>query len=194
MITQEEKYCSDLLAFRKWKELTFHDLIHTQEVAEYVNYICCEMNSTPRKTELPMLTARFQNTGFLNSYNDYEEESKNRGIGYLNAAGMYYNSMVQICKCIDGTRWHQNPTTALAEILCDANIIHVNNAHFFYRNSLRDREREFFCDRHLTEEKCSVFNLEVLVNVHFKSHHEKGYVEVRNQKNLEDVKTNFSVL
>ncbi|WP_158977836.1 hypothetical protein [Cellulophaga sp. L1A9] len=193
MTTQEEKYCSASIPVSKGKELPFHDLIHTQEVVEYVKNSSAEMNNAPRKTELPMLTAWFQNTGFLNSYSDYKEKSKNREIAFLNAVGMYYNSSVQICKCIDGTSWHQTLTTALAEILCNANIIDVNNSHFFYRNSLLNREREFFCDRHLTEEKCSVFNLEILVNFHFKSHYEKGYLEVRNQKNSEDVKTNFSV-
>lgn len=188
MIAQVAKYCTTLLTVTQCKELPFHNLRHTQEVVENVKTICTAMHVTKRKTELLVIAAWFHDTGFSKAYAGHEEESKKIAVSYLTDAGMDHASIEQICNCIEATRMPQNPTTELAEILCDADIFHISDSYFFYRKLLLRREWELFCNMHVTDKEWHVLNLEFLANFHFRSHYGKHFLEEGKEKNVKRVK------
>jgi uncharacterized protein len=188
MITKIEKYCTELLLTSKCKELPFHNLQHTQEVVQNVKHITAAMNVDAKDTELLVGAAWFHDTGFSKIYQNHEDESKRIAEKFLSELGVDTVSIKKICNYIEATKMPQSPTSELAEILCDADIFHISNLHFYYRKLLLRREWEVFCDMRVSDKEWHELNLNFLEDFHFRSTYGKNFLEIGKQENVERVK------
>jgi predicted metal-dependent HD superfamily phosphohydrolase len=187
MIERVEKYCTELLSSTKIKELPFHNLEHTKEVVQNVKYLCAAMDIDLVDTNLLIVAAWFHDTGFSTTYKDHEAESILIAKKFLSSLGMESDSINKICTCIEATKVPQCPTTKIAEILCDGDIFHISNSHFFYRKLLLRREWEIFCDIKVTDLEWHKLNLEFLKEHHFRSDYGRQTLELGKQENLHKV-------
>tara|TARA_R110002049_G_scaffold126511_2_gene282703 strand:+ start:960 stop:1559 length:600 start_codon:yes stop_codon:yes gene_type:complete len=187
MIKQVEKYCTNLLSSTEVDKLPFHNLLHTREVVQNVKYLCAAMDIGNRDTDLLIVAAWFHDTGFIETYIGHEEVSKALSKEFLTKIEMDNQSIQQICDFIEATKIPQHPTTELAEILCDADILHTSNLNFYYRKLLLRREWELFCDITKTDKEWHELNLEFLKNLHFKTSYGKNILEQGKQENIEKV-------
>ena len=188
MIDKVSKYCTDLLMASKCIELPFHNLQHTKEVVQNVKYLCAAMDITQKETEILIIAAWFHDTGFSVTYKDHEEESKLIARRFLDQQGVTRDFIDAVCNCIDATKMPQCPTTELAEVLCDADIFHISNSHFFYRKLLLRREWEVFCNNQVSDLEWHKLNLDFLKNIHFKTEYGKKILEIGKQENICKVK------
>jgi len=187
MIEKTEKYCTDLLTTSKCKELPFHNLQHTKEVVQNVKYLCAAMDINDKDTEVLIIAAWFHDTGFSVTYKGHEDESKRIVTAYLKEQNTNQDFIDKVCNCIDATKMPQCPTTPLAEVLCDADIFHISNSHFFYRKLLLRREWEVFCDNQVSDLEWHQLNLEFLKKHHFRSIYGKEILSKGKQENIEKV-------
>lgn len=187
MIKEVEKYCTHLLLTSKCKELSFHNLEHTQEVVQNIAYMSNAMNIDKTDKEILLIAAWFHDTGFSKAYKGHEEESKCIATKYLSELGCEEEVIKNVCLCIDATKMPQNPTTSLAKIICDADLFHIGTPHFYYRKVLLRREWEVYCDMKMTDKKWHELNLDFLKNVHFKSEYGKKILEKGKEENIEKV-------
>lgn len=169
MVQKVAEYCTELLSNSKCKELPFHNLQHTIEVVQNVKYLGAAIDINPQDSEIVTIAAWFHDTGFSITYKGHEEESKNIATAFLKQQKVDKSFIDKVCSCIDATKMLQSPTTPLAEVLCDADIFHISNAHFFYRKLLLRREWEVFCDMKSTDLEWHKLNLEFLKKHQFKT-------------------------
>ncbi|WP_087524282.1 HD domain-containing protein [Gilvibacter sp. SZ-19] len=188
MIKNVATYCTEVLTTSKCKELPFHNLIHTKEVVQNVKYLCAAMDIDDKDTEILIVAAWFHDTGFSKVYKGHEEESKRIATAYLRKQNANQDFIDKVCNCIEATKMPQCPTTALAELLCDADIFHISNAHFFYRKLLLRREWEVFCNNKVTDLEWHRLNLDFLQKHHFSTAYGKDTLEQGKQENISKVK------
>ncbi len=169
MVQKVAEYCTELLSSSKCKELPFHNLQHTIEVVQNVKYLGAAIDINPQDSEIITIAAWFHDTGFSITYKGHEEESKNIATTFLKRQKVDIDFIKKVCNCIDATKIPQSPTTPIAEVLCDADIFHISNAHFFYRKLLLRREWELFCNNKVSDLEWHKLNLEFLKSHEFKT-------------------------
>ena len=189
MLGKVEKYCTELLSRPEIEKLPFHNLEHTKEVVQNVKYLCAAMDINPEETQTLVTAAWFHDTGFTESYNGHEEVSKRIAAQFLTQLGMKQEFMDTVSNAIEATKMPQTPTSTLAEILCDADIFHISNSHFFYRKLLLRKEWELFCDKKSSDCEWHKLNLEFLRNHHFRSTYGKDVLTMGKEENLHKVET-----
>lgn len=187
MISKVSEYCTDLLTTSKCKELPFHNLQHTKEVVQNVKYLCAAMHISEQETEILVVAAWFQDTGFSKTYKSHEDESIVIPNRLLNKKEVNRDFIDKICNYIDVTKIPQYPTNKQAEVLCDANIFHISNSHFFYRKLLLRREWEVFCNHKATGFEWYKLNLEFSKSHHFRSVYGIKILEQGKQENINKV-------
>ena len=184
IIKNVAQYCTNLLTDLKCKELPFHNLQHTIEVVQNVKYLCAAMNINEQETDLLIIAAWFHDTGFSVIYKGHEEESKSIATAFLNTQEVTVDFIDKICICIDATKMPQCPTTKLAEILSDADVLHISNPHYFYRKLLLRKEWELFCDHKVSDLEWHKLNLEFLKKHHFRTVFGKDTLTKGKQENI----------
>lgn len=182
-----QQYCTNLLTKERCVKFPFHNLEHTKEVVQNVSYLCAAMDIDKGDTEILKVAAWFHDTGFSVTYKGHEEESKKIATAFLKQQKIDKDFIDKVCNCIDATKMPQCPTTLLAEVLCDADIFHISNSHFFYRKLLLRREWEVFCDNKVTDLEWHKLNLEFLKMHHFRTVYGKEILEQGKQENIEKV-------
>lgn len=188
MINSVAAYCTSLLKTSKCKELPFHNFLHTKEVVQNVKYLCAAMDIDEQNTEVLLVAAWFHDTGFSKTYKGHEDESKRIAKAFLKEQEEDDDFIGKVLNCIDATKIPQCPTTALAEVLCDADIFHISNEHFYYRKQLLRREWEIFCNNKVTDLEWHKLNLEFLKKHHFRTIYGENILEQGKQENIKKVK------
>jgi predicted metal-dependent HD superfamily phosphohydrolase len=188
MIEHIEKYCVELLSSPEIERFSYHNLDHTLEVVQNVKYITAAMDINPRDTELLVIAAWFHDTGFIQKYKGHEEVSKQIAKNFLEDLNVDQTTIEEICDCIEATKMPPSPATVLAEILCDADIFHISNLHFFYKKILLRKEWEVFCDMSVTDKEWHLLNIDFLEKCSFRSTYGKNFLEIGKQENVERVK------
>lgn len=188
IINSVSEYCTNLLSTSKCRELPFHNLDHTKEVVQNVKYLCAAMDINLADTDLLLIAAWFHDTGFSKTYKNHEAESKRIAKKFLLKLGMESEKIATICACIEATKMPQGPTTELEEILCDADIFHLSNSHFFYKILLLRRENAVVCDNEVIDSEWYKLTLEFLKKHYFRSVYGRGVLEQGREDNIHKVK------
>lgn len=184
IINNVAEYCTDLLSNSSCNKLPFHNLQHTIEVVQNVKYLCVAMNINQQETDMLIIAAWFHDTGFSVTYKGHEEESKLIATAFLKNQEVNIDFIDKICNCIDATKMPQCPASKLAQILCDADVFHISNSHFFYRKLLLRREWELFCDNKVSDLEWHKLNLDFLKKHHFKTTYGKKTLTTGKQENI----------
>lgn len=182
------RYCSDILQSDKCKNLPFHNFAHTQEVIENVFLISDAIGLQPKEADFIVIAACFHDTGFSEKYQGHEEVSKRLAAQYLAKANCTKKEIEMVLSCIDATKMPQNPTDIYAEVLCDADLLHLGTPNFLYRNMLLRKEWELFCDIVMTDDEWLLHNIKFLEEHRFKTAYGKEVLEEGKQENLYKLK------
>ena len=117
------QYIMDQLTRHLSAKLTYHSVQHTHDVAQQAVRIARAEGITDQESlDLLQTAAYYHDAGFLNAYNEHEEESCRIAVEVLPAFGYAPAQIGQICQLIRATRIPQAPTTLLEAILCDADL------------------------------------------------------------------------
>ncbi len=116
----------------------YHNIAHTEDVVKNALEITRESGCGKQSRAIVLIAAWFHDTGFVKSYRDHERYSMEIAADFLsNKAAPDFIREVQLC--IDATRTPQNPTTYEAQLVCDADMLHLGREDFLEK-SLRLRE------------------------------------------------------
>lgn len=184
IIKNVAEYCTDLLTNSKCNQLPFHNLQHTIEIVQNVKYLCAAMDINEQETDMLIIAAWFHDTGFSVTYKGHEEESKLIATAFLKTQEVNIDFIDKVCNCIDATKMPQCPTSKLAKILCDADLFHISNSHFFYRKLLLRKEWELFCDYKVSDLEWHKLNLDFLKKHHFRTTYGKDTLTSGKQENI----------
>jgi predicted metal-dependent HD superfamily phosphohydrolase len=166
MLVRVSEYCTERLK-AYCANFPFHNLEHTKEVVKNVQTIGEQLGITPDELEPVIIAAWFHDTGFKDAYYGHEAVSIRLATDFLRAAGYPEETLAIVIECIEATRMPQQPSGKLAEIMADADIFHISNESFFYRNSLLRREWEIVYDKYYSDYEWHTLNLQFLLDHQF---------------------------
>ncbi|HQY50894.1 MAG TPA: DUF5706 domain-containing protein [Ignavibacteria bacterium] len=114
----------------------YHNITHTEEVVEAAKKIGNKLNLNDEDLEIVTLAAWFHDTGFIERVNNHEDVSIDIAVKFLTEKNYKQENIEMIKGCINATRYPQSPTNILEEILCDADLYHLGNKNFDFKNDL----------------------------------------------------------
>ncbi len=133
LLAATEQYVAKFYEEHFPKELVFHDFQHMQNVVEACYQIGVEYDLDEKELEILQLAAWFHDTGYYQSPNNHEELSAQLATSFLREHDYPEEDLATIKRCILATRLPQQPTDLLEEIICDADLSHLGNEHYWDR-------------------------------------------------------------
>ena len=110
--------------------LYYHGHHHTVDVMNSVRVIGASEGLSSEEMALLLVAAAYHDCGFLNQYQNHEEESCKIAREALHQFGFDEASRVKICDMIMATKVPQHPKCKLADVLCDADLDYLGTDRF----------------------------------------------------------------
>jgi predicted metal-dependent HD superfamily phosphohydrolase len=125
LITESENYISALLAEKLPENIIFHDYRHAKLVKEYAETIGQQAGLTREEMNILRICALFHDVGYVNSFENYNEESIAIASAFLATNEVDQQTIGQISEIIRANKLPQNPKDKIAEVLCDADMMYI---------------------------------------------------------------------
>ncbi len=130
LLNEIEKHVSALIINESSDKLIYHRVSHTKLVVQNAKTIGVSENLNESDLNILLASAWFHDTGYTIKYNGHEEESVAIAKRFLNSKGIDKDTIEHISECIMATKSPQNPTDNIAEILCDADLMHLGKENY----------------------------------------------------------------
>jgi predicted metal-dependent HD superfamily phosphohydrolase len=133
IIVAAERYVKRFYNENFQGNLPFHDFRHFENVVYAVQLIgeACELSE--EDLEVLQLSAWFHDLGYFESPEGHERRSADLAVVFLNGQNYPEEQIDKVKGCILATRLPQSPENLLQQILCDADLSHLGNAHYWDR-------------------------------------------------------------
>lgn len=141
---QAEEYVTKLISEGTTDKHTFHNLEHTRYVVDQAKKLAEAEGLSESDQELIELSSWFHDTGYVDGAAAHEQKSAKNAREFLQANGLDEDRMAQVEACILSTVMPQNPSSKLAEVLCDADMSGLASDGFADRSANLRKEREAF--------------------------------------------------
>ncbi len=149
------------------QQLTFHNITHTYEVVSAVREIARENMLSDEDFYALEISAWFHDCGYAFTYKGHEEESKRIAKNFLENSNCETSFIDKVLKCIDSTKYPQNPVSDIEKIICDADMFHLTRTNYNqYEKALR-LEFEKFLGLTFTDEEWQMKNHIFLQHQHY---------------------------
>jgi len=130
-LNKAEEYILEVLQKQLPNTLHYHQLSHTLDVVRASTEIAKEENiNNPNELILLKTAALYHDCGFINVYENHEEEGCRIVSETLPKFSYSEQEINIICKMIMKTKIPQKPETHLEKILCDADLDHLGKDDF----------------------------------------------------------------
>ena len=142
MITQEaEKYIRTLFDKEIGEHIHYHDIVHTEYVAQQAGDIGRNSDLSPEEISIVTVAAWFHDSGFVSISDGHEEASKDIAQEFLRSRKMPAKFIEKVLACIEATKMPQNPgDNVLAQVLCDADMAYLSEDFYLERTALLRKE------------------------------------------------------
>lgn len=134
-------HVKNYFAARMPAKYCFHNFEHTSQVVSYAEKLAIMEGFSVDEVSLLVIAAWFHDTGYSEGGPDHESRSVARAKDFL-AELLNENQLEIISGLIMATKMPQNPQTNLQKVICDADLAHLGNEHFWERNDLLKLEME----------------------------------------------------
>ena len=183
MISSVSSYCTDLLTTSKCKDLPFHNLHHTKEVVQNVNYLCAAMDINQEDTDLLIVAAWFHDSGHIIKYIGHEEESQKIAKEWLIKEQYPIEKINQVLACIAVTQLPQQPKNLLEQIICDSDLYHLSLGEYCHLQfQLREEFKRVF-KKEYTDIKWMEENVGFVHKHQYFTDYGQSVLEKRKQRN-----------
>jgi uncharacterized protein len=115
-------FVMELLKNKLPVEYSYHNYQHTEYIMEKVVEIGREEKCSPEDIELLKLAALWHDVGYINTYEDHEEEGCKLVRKYFPDFGIPVEKTEIVCNLIMATRIPQHPHNKLEQIIADADL------------------------------------------------------------------------
>ncbi|MBQ4820570.1 Pycsar system effector family protein [Aquimarina sp. MMG016] len=130
ILEKAEGYIFNLFKNDLPKTFLYHNFLHTQRVVESVKEICEASDVNDEEKEILILSAWFHDAGYIKSTENHEEESVLIIEGFFRDQPIDKAKKQKAVACIRATKFDQEPTTKLEEILKDADSSHLAKDYY----------------------------------------------------------------
>ncbi len=130
IVAKAQNYVEALLTEKLSKDLTYHNYAHTERVSRAAEEIGKHVELESDDFEILMLAVWFHDTGFINSYENHEEESQKIAEEFLIAENIPEEKIKKVVTSILATKQDQLPNTDIEKILRDADLYHISQEDY----------------------------------------------------------------
>jgi predicted metal-dependent HD superfamily phosphohydrolase len=162
----------------------FHNIGHAEDVAYAVNRIGLNSSLPQEDLDILAVAAWFHDTGYCFEYEGHENSSIDIAEGFLNHENCERSFIDKVLECIRSTRFPQEPTNLLEQIICDADLYHFSKTNYNdYARRLRE-EWSLVLHKTFTDRDWNSQNLEILRKHRFHTDYGRQMLERRKQANI----------
>ncbi len=120
---------------------SFHNIDHTSQVVQFSQKLAGMEGVSQDEVSYLTLAAWFHDTGYSEGGIDHEIRSASHAKAFLSER-LDSDQLEIVIGLILATKMPQHPQTQLQKIICDADLAHLGNEHFWERNDLLKQEME----------------------------------------------------
>ncbi|MGZ5286807.1 MAG: Pycsar system effector family protein [Flavisolibacter sp.] len=185
ILSAARNYVTELYAHQVDPGFVFHNLDHTEDVAEACSQIADHMKLEDHDRFVLILAAWFHDTGYkAGSASGHEEESVKIATAFMHEHHVDDETIHRVASCIKATRMPQSPVSLVEKILCDADLFHLATNDFKARNQLLKQEQEIVLEQKISKKDWRKNNMEFLGNHRYFTDYGREILEPRKQENL----------
>ena len=184
-VQKAAEFVADLFKRKLSNKYVYHTFNHTCETVEACKQAAEYYELSEREYNLLLLAAWFHDTGYVNTYNNHEDVSKDYACNFLKEEGFPAEDIQIVTDLIDSTRHDVKPKNLLQEILHDADHINVGKKRFFRKAELLRIEWEVFLDKHFTDREWAKEQEKFIISTNFYTDFFRRERGARREKNIE---------
>ncbi len=142
IVVEAERHVSNKLRNEIPEAYTYHTLDHTLEVVKNAIYIGTKENLDENEMSLLVVAAWFHDVGYVKTYQGHEAESAAMADEFLAEREVDKSIRDIVVDGILSTTFPQQAKTKIAEVLCDADFMHLGQSTYFDRaRKLRQEQK-----------------------------------------------------
>jgi len=175
-----ERYISNKYAF--------HDIQHTRNVVSAVREIAAQYEDVSEKEiELLELAAWFHDMGYDKGPKGHEQRSVEYATKFLTEKNYPTSDIAVITGCINATKYPQQPTNFLEEIMGDADLSHLGKNIYWDRCGKVRQEMALVGDVIMNEQEWLDFEIKFLSGHQYHSEAAQVLYEKEKQKHIKQL-------
>ncbi|WP_282136451.1 Pycsar system effector family protein [Seonamhaeicola maritimus] len=188
LVIEAEKFATKLLNEGLDTSFLYHNLTHTQRVAEKTKELAelCELTETDK--EILFLSSWLHDTGYTKGIKNHEETSVEIAKDFLSSKKYVPENIELVCQLIMATKMEFEPKTQLEKIIRDADCSHIGSKSYIEVSELLRKEWELLCSRTYNESEWLDENINFLSTKHkFHTPEAAAIWDKRKGKNLSEL-------
>lgn len=189
ILIKAEQYVHGLFEKTHYKKLAYHNLKHTESVAQKVTQIANHYQLSDRDFFVVSTASWFHDTGYIEDHAPgHEERSIAIASGFLVKHQVDEGDIAAIKECILATKMPQAPTNLLGEIICDADLFHLGTDKFSKISKEVRKDIEEFNHHGISNYAWREKNIKFLEEHHYFTDYCRLLLADGQKKNLEKIK------
>lgn len=188
IIREAEKFVTSLLKNETPEGYTYHTPDHTLEVVKNAVFIGTEENLPQEEMNILRVAAWFHDVGYIKTYKGHEAESAEMAGKFLEQQGVDKDIRAAVAESILATTFPQNPKTRVANVLCDADFMHLAQENYFEQAEKLRQEQKNAGIRKLKKAEFDHESVRLFEEHHWHTVFCRNNLEKTKQKNLELLK------
>ncbi|MGZ8517007.1 MAG: Pycsar system effector family protein [Chitinophagaceae bacterium] len=178
-------YVTEIYQHRIKPEFVFHNLEHTEDVAEACSHMADYYQLPDDDRLVLMLSAWFHDAGYsLGAAEGHEEASAQMATQFLQSRHVDEGIVQRVASCIQSTKMPQSPVSLIEKILCDADLQHLANEDYKARNQLLKRERENLLGHKIDKKEWKKGNIRFLMEHQYFTEYGQELLTAKKMTNL----------
>jgi uncharacterized protein len=182
-----ERYVMNLLDKQLPKEFVFHSTAHTQNVTAGARYIGRKTGFDEYELLVLQICALFHDVGYITANENHEAESAFMVGEFLRSCEISETEILFVQKAILATKVPQQPVGKLAEVLCDADLMHLTGVDYFDQMELLREEWQITGRYQFTEKQFHEHSIKFFKNHHYHSEYGKSVMALQKEDTLKRI-------
>ena len=145
LLKEIEKYSSDFIIRESSVKLTYHTIEHTRQIVKNAEIIGANENLNEDEMNILLTSAWFHDIGYIKNYQGHEKESVAIAANFLKLKDVDKDISDLVSECILATTLPQQPTNKIANVLCDADMMHLGVENYY---EIAEKYENVFIDYH----------------------------------------------
>lgn len=169
-------------------EYVYHDLQHTQQVVEAIKQLSLQINLPPKDLEMLTLAGWFHDTGYKDGAEGHEKRSCTLLKEFLTQHNYKPEEIALMEDCIMATKVPQRPQSLHEKIICDADLAHLGNEHYWDRTGRVRQELMLTRGMVMSEQEWVDFELNFMEVHNYHTEVAQDLFEKRKQKHIKQLR------
>ncbi len=187
-IRQARTFAEQVFKNRSFEKHLFHNFDHTKEVVDAVGIIGRHATLSADEMESALVAAWLHDVGYANGSKNHEEASAQKARELLEKIGAPSQKVGVVTEAILATRMPQQPTSIVAQVLCDADLYHLATEECQEKSSMLREELRALGTKDMTNEEWLNSTVQFMEGHSYHTLYGRTVLEQAKQKNIKRLK------